>query len=186
MKKLALALIAVLVAVLPVFAGGYAGVEFYPDKSTFIFAGRGFGPNFNANIWSTEGDQVGVTAGPKVGPFALGFGASMVGTEAGYGNLDCSFNLGFGKFHWKSYNLIQKSVRDEVDDFAMSRNWITVEKFPIGIVGHNKKSGDNDSAFFWGLFAELGTMSMFQSNRICFAVNLRDTGAFWATWRVGL
>ena len=193
MERFSISFVSLLVCLLfvvPAFAGGYAGVEFYPDGSLYPFAGRSiFDGKGKVDIWAVEACEVAMTAGPKVGPFALGIGGSM-GSVGGnleiiYANIDCGFGFDFGRIHWQSYNLYQKSLQDEVGNFMLSRNWISHSASPVGIVGHNKKYGDNDAAFFWGAFVEIGQMGIFSSNRLCAAMNVRDTDTMWGAWCIG-
>lgn len=134
------------------------------------------------------GSDVSVTVGPQVGPVAIGVGASVIGTDdglqVGYINLNAGFGADIGPIHLQSYNLCQIS-RGEAPNFMLSRNWISYRDFPVGIVGHNVRVGDNPVVPFWGIYTQLGTMGIFRSNRLCVAVNVRDQSTLWAALNIG-
>jgi len=169
-------------------ADGYSAIEVYPAGDIFICSGRGIlDGRVNVSTW-TVGSDISITAGPQVGPVAIGIGASVISTDdglrVGYINLNAGFGVDVGPVHLQSYNLYQMG-RNEVDSFMLSRNWLSYGSFPVGVVGHNIRVGDNPIVPFWGAYVQLGTMGIFSSNRLCVAVNVRDRETLWAAWNIG-
>lgn len=186
MFKQILVILVVIMAANPCWAGNYAGLELYPTSSTiFFFAGKDLTNHFKADLWAVPGYEIGLTIGPKIGPFNLGLGASMgeaEGLKIIYLNTDLGFGFDFGNFHWQSYNLYQKGL--SIDDFVLSRQWLSWKNFPLGLVGHNVRIGSETPQLFWGPYCQFGKMSIFASSKIGFAIDLRKAGSFWSAWVV--
>lgn len=193
MFKQILVILVVIMAANLCWAGDYAGFELYPTSSTiFFFAGKDLTNHFKADLWAAPGYEIGLTIGPKIGPFNLGLGTSMGEAEGLkslkslkiiYLNADLGFGFDFGNFHWQSYNLYQKGLND-MDNFILSRHWLSLNNFPFGLIGHNIRIGNEKPQLFWGYYCQLGKMSIFASNKICFAIDLWKTNSFWSAWVV--
>lgn len=188
LRSIMIAVVVVIVITNSCLADGYSAIEVYPAGDIFICSGRGIlDGRVNISTW-TVGSDISVTVGPQIGPVALGIGASVISTEdglqVGYVNLNAGFGMDIGSVHLQSYNLYQMG-RNGVGNFALSRNWLSYGSLPVGIVGHNIRVGDNPVVPFWGVYAQLGTMGIFSSNRICLAVNVRDSSTLWAAWNIG-
>ncbi|MFA5070213.1 MAG: hypothetical protein WC528_02940 [Patescibacteria group bacterium] len=166
-------------------AGSYASVEFYPTGNLFGCAGRDslFIPRLGCNIWTTPGTEVAFSVGPKIGPFQFGSGLSfgdIGGDKIGvmYVNFDASFGLDFGPIHWQSYDLMQFGQHG-APNFLLLREWITCGTFPVGLIGHLTKNGDEALNPRVGPFVELGKVGPFSSARLCAAFKLGDTNERW-------
>lgn len=121
---------------------GYFLVEVYPNAAELINFGQSYN-GYKLDIWAFPGSEVGLTMGPVIGPFAIGIGASGVGDNGRYLNADVFFSwkLSLANISGTSYNLFQKDLGGNIDDFILSKNWISFNNLPFGIVGHNTKSG---------------------------------------------
>lgn len=189
LRSIVLAVVVVVVINSSCWAEGYSSIEVYPSGSVFFCAGRGLmNGKAKIDVWSNAGAEVGATVGPTIGPFGLGIGTSAVnadGLKLGYVNLDLGFGVDIGPVNWQSYNLYQVG-RGGLCNFALSRNWLSYKGFPLGIVGHNIKIGDDSTLPFWGVYVQIGEMGSFSSSRLCLAVNVRDRKSLWAAWNIGL
>jgi len=134
-------------------------------------------------IWSTPGAEVGCSIGPKISIFDFGLGASVGQindqVDLSYVNTDVGFGLAIGTVHWQSFNLYQFGQND-LDDFVLARQWIDFGG-PMGIVGHNTKSGDDDWKLNWGVYYDFGKIGPLAHSKVGLAKNVNGDGA-WAVW----
>lgn len=176
-------IISILVALtwLPVSAKAdedYVLVEIYPDATELINLGRSsYGVKFD--LWTFPGNEIGFTGGPIIGPFAIGFGASAVSRDGKYLNADVFFvwKLPLTNVSGTSYNLFQRGYK--VDDFILSKNWISFGDFPLGIVGHNTKTGGETWQLYWGPFYKFGDLAMLKNLKIAVGHDLKKFDRRW-------
>lgn len=186
MKYLSVMFFAILVLVGNCFAAGeFAGLEVYANADPLFYAGKDILKHSRICVWATSGQELGCTLGPKIGAGSLGVGASGGKSETGvsllYFNFDVKFAWKFRGIYWESQSLYQKGY-GKVKDFFYCREVISFLKFPMGLIGENKKVGAKKAQLFWGPFIQLGKMNIFSSNKLCLGINLRDSKEYWAAW----
>ena len=169
-------------------ADSYGGVEFYPHSNAFPYFGFTNG-KVKADMWTIlGGTEVGMTVGPVIGPFAIGYGASL-GTVDGetdviYLNVDLGFMFTFGRVTWCSYNIHQRGQHG-TSDFTLFRQDISYKDMPVGIIGHNIQCGaGNDWELFWGPYCNFGEVGPFSATKLCVTADLQDTDSYWAMLRL--
>jgi len=162
----------------------FAGAEWYPDSDPYVYARQDIG-NFSAYVWSLSSAEVGVTIGPKLGAFVTGIGVSAGvpkdKVDVLFYNVDLNFALKFGAVGWQSYSIYQLAAHDDVVNFWISRHLFSFGKFPVGVIGHNAQSGNDNVLTFWGpcyQFGETGPLSM---NTVGIRPNLsgKETYVVW-------
>jgi len=192
--------VAMLVVVVPmVSAGGYGGVEVYPNGELFFYAG-GSVSGISADVWGTPGVEAAMVVGRDIGPFSPRIGLSVGSDGNGanrvsHTNVKLVINTNVSMIKVKSINLHQNGHGD-IKDFTLSRNFLSLvtkkavekdeqdELFQIGIVGHNIRfynpaKDDMDVALFWGLYADAGPV------RACVGINVLDGKTLWAALDIG-
>jgi len=182
MKSVMLITLTLILCVIPAvcFAGSFASFEFYPTGNLFVCAGTDslFTHRLGCTLWTTPGTEVAFTAGPNLGPFLFGVGMSFGQIDGRnnimYVNTDLQFGLDLGACHWQSYNLYQTGQHG-TPNFILLRQWITYGKFPVGLIGHITKNGDDATIPRVGPFVEIGKVGPFSSTRLCAAFSMRDT-----------
>lgn len=178
--------VATFVAAVPSYAGeGYVGVEFYPDGNPYIYGGKNPVSWIKVTAWAIPPSEVGLTLGPKIGPFELGFGYSAgLDTTGKVQPIFTNYNLAFclnlkEKLFLQSYNIFQHGNKG-IDDFTLSNQWIWVNGFPLGVMGHNIKVGSKDTQYFWGPLYKFGSLGPFSSFSACAAADVQQGGSYWA------
>lgn len=162
----------------------YAGLEFNSSPGVYFEAGKDFSlPHQSCDVepWLST-SSADFTAGPhwpflKLNP-GVGFGVNSVDTIPNvrpHFNADLGFDLPLGPIDWSQYWLLQKDLRDSTDDFGLSRQWLSLTKYPnLGLFSHNTWTKVDGVQPWLGPYVNIGKIGPLVSNEVCLLTNLRD------------
>ncbi|MCX6741068.1 MAG: hypothetical protein NTY61_01575 [Candidatus Parcubacteria bacterium] len=143
--------VALMIALVAIIAptplrGDYATLEFNSSPGVYFSAGKDFSlfhQSCDGEPWAST-SSMDVTFGPhwaflKLNP-GIGFGVNSVNAVPNirpHFNADFGFDLPLGPVDWSQYWLLQKDLRDSTDDFGLSRQWLSLTKYPdVGVFLH--------------------------------------------------
>jgi hypothetical protein len=161
-------------------AQGYAGIEIYPNATAFYF-GKNLGDqnNWKVDMWVIQDAELALTIGPKIGPFALGFGASVdEGSQISHLDADLTFKLfNNSKFKWSTYSLYRFGVKGNESKIS-SRNRLALKKadksLPFGLIGDNSWAAGNKPNFCWGPYYDFGTAGFLSNTMLHVTFNTKN------------